>query len=122
MKFYTSVNMVRNNILLRGYENGERIQERIPYKPYLFVTSRKPDSRYRTIHGDKVDKVDFDSISDARDFMRTYDDVDGMKVYGFDRFPYLFIYDNYPGEIQYDPALVNVVNIDIEVKSDNGFP
>lgn len=122
MKFYTSVNMVRNNILLRGYENGERIQERIPYKPYLFITSRKPGSRYRTIHGDVVDRIDFDSISDARDFIRTNEDVHGMKIYGFDRFPYMFIYDNYPGEINYDPSLINVINIDIEVKSNNGFP
>lgn len=122
MKFYTSVNMVRNNILLRGYENGQRIQERVPYKPYLFINSRRSDSRYKNIHGEQAEKVEFDSISEARDFMRTYDDVEGMKVYGFDRWPYMFIYDNYPGEINYDPALINVINIDIEVQSDNGFP
>ncbi len=122
MKFYTSVNLIRNNILLRGYRNGERIQESIPYEPSLFITSKTGNTKYKTMHGQPVDKLMFDSVSEARDFMKTYKDVAGMTVYGFDRFPYTFIYEEYPGEIVYDPAQINVVTIDIEVASDIGFP
>lgn len=122
MKFYTSVNLIRNNILLRGYNNGERIQESIPYEPYLFITSKTGNTKYKTMHGQPVDKLMFDSVSEARDFMKTYDNVAGMTVYGFDRFAYTFIYDEYPGEIVYDPAQINVITMDIEVASDEGFP
>lgn len=122
MKFYTSVNLVRNNILLRGYEDGRRVQESIPCRPYLFITSKTGNTKYRTLDGKPVDKINFDSPSEARDFLRTYKDVSGMSVYGFDRFQYTFIYDEYPGEIQYDPELINLVTIDIETPTDEGFP
>lgn len=122
MKFYTSVNLVRNNILLRGYNDGERIQESIPYEPFLFITSRTGNTKYKTMHGQPVDKLMFDSVSEARDFMKTYKDVAGMTVYGFDRFAYTFIYEEYPGEIVYDPEKINVITMDIEVASDIGFP
>lgn len=122
MKFYTSVNLVRNQILLRGYRDGQRIQESIPYKPSVFITSKTGNTIYRNLQGQPVDRLEFDSINDARDFMNTYKDVSGMTIYGLNKFVYTFIHDEYPGEIGYDPALINVCNIDIEVASDKGFP
>jgi DNA polymerase elongation subunit (family B) len=122
MKFYTSVNLVRNNILLRGYDDGKRVQESIPYNPFLFISSQKKNTKYRTLDGDPVDRIDFDSPAEARDFLKTYKDVNGMTVYGFDRFQYSYIFEQYPGEIQYDPELINVLNIDIETPTDQGFP
>jgi DNA polymerase elongation subunit (family B) len=74
------------------------------------------------MQGQQVDKLMFDSVSEARDFLKTYDNVSGMTIHGFDRFAYTFIYDEYPGEIHYDPEQINVVTIDIEVASDAGFP
>lgn len=122
MKFYTSVNLIRNNILLRGYEDGKRIQESIPYNPFMFIPSKTGNTKYKTLDGKPVDRINFDSPSEARDFIRTYKDVAGMTVYGLDRFQYTFIYEEYPGEIQYDPELINVLNIDIETPTDEGFP
>jgi DNA polymerase elongation subunit (family B) len=121
-KFYTNVHLYRNEILLRGYENGERVKTTIPYKPYLFVSSRKGDSMFRTLNGKQVDKMDFDSVREARDFINKYKDVAGFDVYGLTNFVYTFINDTYTGEIDYDPRLVSVVNIDIEVAADEGFP
>lgn len=122
-KFYTNVALSKNDILLRGYENGKRIQRQIPYKPYLFVPTPK-ESKYATLEGRGVGRVDFDSIREARDFLNQYKDVDGMPIYGLNNFIYTFIYDNYAGEIQYDPQDVSVVSIDIEVDiaNDKGFP
>ena len=122
-KFYTNVALSKNDILLRGYENGKRIQRQIPYKPYLFVPTPK-ESKYSTLEGRGVGRVDFDSIREARDFLNQYKDVDGMPIYGLNNFVYTYIYDNYQGEIQYDPQEVSVVSIDIEVDiaNDKGFP
>ena len=122
MKFYTSVNLVRNKILLRGYEDGKRVQETINYNPFLFINSQSGNTKYKTLDGKPVDRIDFDSVSEARDFFKTYKDVNGLTVYGFDRYQYSYIYEAYPGEIQYDPDLINVLNIDIETPTDQGFP
>jgi len=121
-KFYTSVSLNRGDILLRGYENGERIQHAIPYKPYLFVNSRTKNTEYRTLKGIPVDKIDFSSVYEAREFIKRYKDVDGMDVYGLTNFVYTFIHDHYPGVINYDPKQISVVSLDIETDSSGGFP
>ncbi len=121
-KFYTNVTIHRNEILLRGYENGQRVQQRIPYRPYLFVPSRSGEGTYRTLKGKNVDRIDFDSPSDARDFVKRYGEVDGFEIYGLTNYIYTFINDYYPGEVDYDPKLISKVNIDIEVAADEGFP
>ena len=117
-KFYTNVTIHRNEILLRGYENGQRVQQRIPYRPYLFVPSRSGEGTYRTLKGKNVDRIDFDSPSDARDFVKRYGEVDGFEIYGLTNYIYTFINDYYPGEVDYDPKLISKVNIDIEVAAD----
>lgn len=123
--FYTNVAMSRGDILLRGVENGKRVSKKIPYKPYLFIPTKK-ETEYQTLEGHPVGRVDFDSIREAKDFMREYEDVGGMPIYGLDKFVYTFINDQYKqaGDVQYDPSLINVCPIDIEVSlaDDKGFP
>jgi DNA polymerase elongation subunit (family B) len=122
-KFYTNVTLIRNDIYLRGYENGQRVQHIVPYKPYLFIHSKGVTAtEYRNLKGTPVDKINFDSISEARDFIKRYGEVSGMTVYGMTNFVYPFINDYYPGTIEYDPKQISVVNIDIEVAADQGFP
>jgi len=121
-KFYTNVSLYRGDILLRGYENGERVQLNIPCKPYLFIHSKRSDGVYRNLKGKLVDRIDFDTPSEARDFIKRYNEVEGFEIYGFTNFVYPFINDYYTGEIDYDPKLVSKVNIDIEVAADQGFP
>lgn len=125
MKFYTNVAAVGNNILLRGYDNGRRVEKKVPYSPYLFVPAGKDvETKYRTLDGRAVGRMDFDTIKEARRFVSDYKDVDGMPIYGMTNFQYTYIYDNYKGMIDYDPAIVSVVGIDIEVDilSSTGFP
>lgn len=121
MKFYTDVNIFKNNILLRGYENNERIHETIPYKPYLFIKSNK-ESEYKNIYGDSLSKIDFDSIYQAKQFRNSYKQTANFEIYGMDRFVYPFISDNYTGTIHYDASLIKIMYIDIEVDTENGFP
>jgi len=120
--FYTNVSLHRNDILLRGYEDGQRVQLTIPCKPYLFIHSKNASSLFRNLKGKQVDKMDFETPVAARDFIKRYNNVEGMEIYGFTNFVYPFINDYYPGEIDYDPKLVSKVNIDIEVAADEGFP
>ena len=121
-KFYTQVSLHRGNILVRGYEDGNRFQRCIPYKPYLFIHSKNDNGEYRNLKGKKCDRIDFDSPSDARDFIKRYSEVSGFQIYGLTNYIYTYINDEYLGEIDYDPKQISLVNIDIEVAADKGFP
>lgn len=120
MYFYTSVFQRGNKIFVRGYKDGARFYDAVPYKPYLFIP--KPDGKYRTLDNRPVDKIRFDSIKEAKEFLERYKDISNMEIFGLDAFAYTYIFDNYKGEINYDPKQVRVVTIDIECAADEGFP
>lgn len=122
-KFYTNVATHKGDILLRGFENGERVVKKIRYKPYLFVQSENlEECKYKTIKGKPVARVDFDSIGACRDFRKKYEDVDGYDIYGMTNWQYTYIFDNYGQNVKYDAAVVRVLWLDIETDSRGGFP
>lgn len=122
MKFYTNFDLVGGNALITGYENGVRFAVKEKVKPYLFISSNKTDTHYKTILDRPVDRVDFDTPKEARDFINQYDDVSGVTVYGFDKYEYVHIFDQYRQDIKYNPSDIRILNFDIEVASDDGFP
>jgi len=63
----------------------------------------------------------FDTIREARDFVKRYEDVSNFKIYGNTRYEYAFIADNFRGIIDWDISHLSVVFIDIAVGSENGF-
>jgi DNA polymerase elongation subunit (family B) len=119
-KFYTDVFTRGNKVYLRGYEDGQSVKKVEEYSPYLFMKAER--GIYKTLDGTPVKKIDFHNISEAREYYKSYENVDNAEVYGYNNWAYMYIYDNYKGDIDYDPNLVKVVTIDIECKSDNGFP
>ena len=122
MRFYTNVQMVGDQILIRGYEDGKRFSNRDVYKPTMFVSSKR-ETKYKTLTGDYVEPVKPGTIKETREFISKYDGVDGFKLYGFERFIYQFISENYPeDQIEFDISKIKLVTIDIETKSENGFP
>jgi len=121
-KFYTNALEYGNNILVRGYDNGRPFNEKIPYKPTMFIPSKRTDAEWKDIRGFSLDPMPFDSMRDAKDFIKQYEDVSNFKVYGLPRFLYTYLNEEYPNEIAYDRDLIKVAYIDIEVSSENGFP
>ena len=119
--FYTNVFTRGDRVYVRGFDKGLRFKECIPYKPYLFVPS-KNQSKYKTLDGRSVSKIDFNSIKDAKEFIEKYKEVSNMEIYGLNLFAYLYIFDNYKGDIDYDPKLLNIAILDIECAADEGFP
>jgi DNA polymerase elongation subunit (family B) len=118
--FYTNVFQRGNRMYVRGFDKGLRYTDVVSYKPYLFIA--KNGGKYKTLDGKPVEKLEFDSIADARDFIGRYDQVSNMEIYGLTTFPYLYIFDAFKGDIDYDPKLVNIATIDIECAADEGFP
>lgn len=122
MNFYTNVQLRGNRLLIRGYENGEKFSYAEPCRPYLFSGPVKTPTEYTTLDGKYVVKKDFDTPSYANKYIQDNKDIAGRQVYGLPKHNYVWINDNYKGEVDYDPELIRVVNIDIEVAADEGFP
>ena len=114
--------MIGNNFLVRGYENGKHVMFKEEYSPTLFVPSKK-QSKYKTLEGENVEPIQPGSVRDCRDFYSKYENVEGFKIYGNDRYIYQYISDKYPeDEIKFDISKIRLATIDIEVASENGFP
>ena len=124
MKFYTNVLLLGDNILYRGYENGEEVKFRDRIRPTLyFVTQdQRKESPYRTLDGRSAHPQKFDGARDAREFIQKYDAVEGIEVHGYERFVYQWISDKYKGPVEFDMKQMKIWTIDIEVACENGFP
>ena len=123
MKFYTSARLYGNEILYRGYDDmkGGSFCEKVEFKPTLFIPS-KTKTEYVTLDGKYVSPVKPGGIKDCREFIEQYSSVEGMKIYGFERFMYQFLSNEYPGQIEYDRDKIKLWSLDIETASENGFP
>lgn len=120
-EFYTSAIRYGNNILYRGYKNGNAVKRRVPFKPTLFIKGDK-GSGWTTLDDVAVDPIQFDSMNDAKDFMKRYEGVSNFDIYGNTNYVAQFIAETFPNDIPFDRSMVKVLNIDIEVQSDDGFP
>ena len=122
MKFYTSVGRWGSSILYRGYEDGKRIKRKIPFKPTLYIKSDKATG-FNTLDGSSVEPIQFDSMSDAREFSKKYEGIQNFTVYGNTNYISQFIAHEFPDDIAFDSSLIRVHNIDIECDSNGqGFP
>ena len=123
MSFYTSVNRYGNSILYCGYnDSGNRIETRVPFKPTLYINSNGSKSDWISLNGTQVKPVNFENMRDAKEFIERYKDIDQFKVYGQTNYIMQYITKKFPDEIKWNPKHINVVNFDIEVQSDEGFP
>ena len=121
MSFYTNVNLVGNNLLYIGYEDGQRIQRRFKFSPTLYVISNKP-TNWKTLDGRYAKPIQFDTVGAARDFKDKYKDVEGFEVHGYDRYLYQYISSEFSNEVDYDIKTLKITSLDIEVACENGFP
>lgn len=121
MDFYTSVRRLGDKLLVRGYEHGKRKAKLVAYKPTLYVPTTS-DTDFKTIYGQPVGALQFESMSAARAYMDKYDGVENFDFYGYTTYEYTYINDQWPGDVDYDIGLIRVVTIDIEVESEFGFP
>ena len=121
MRYYTNVQMVGNDFLVRGYENGKAFTSRDHFQPTLFVPSRKK-TKYKTLDGKYVGAIQPGTVRDCREFIRKHENVEKFPIFGNRRYIYQYISDRYPDQIDFDLSNMNLVTIDIEVKSENGFP
>jgi len=120
--FYTNIQLIGNQFLVRGVENGKRYEHRDEFFPTLFVKSKKK-TKYKTLNGEPVETINPGTVRDCRDFYKKYEDIEGFEIYGNDRYIYQYISEKYPqDEIKFDISKIKLVTLDIEVASEEGFP
>jgi DNA polymerase elongation subunit (family B) len=114
--------MVGDNFLVRGYDNGQHFMTREKFYPTLFVPTSKK-TKYKTLTGDNVDSVKPGTVRECREFVKKYDGVENFKIFGNTGYIYQYISDMYSeDEIKFDISKIKLSTLDIEVKSENGFP
>ena len=122
MHFYTNVQLIGNQVLVRGVDNGKRYEHRDEFYPTLFVRSKR-ESKYKTLNGEPVEPIKPGTVRECREFYKKYDEVDGFPIYGNDRYVYQYISEKYPqDEIKFDISQIKLVTLDIETTAEKGFP
>ena len=121
MLFYTNVYARGNFIYFRGFRDGKRVKQKIPFQPTLFVRSNKP-SKFKSLLGEGLESVKFSTIKEARDFVQQYKEVSNFPIYGNTNYGYQFISKLFPDMIEFDASLMKIVTIDIETSTEYGFP
>ena len=121
--FYTNAFRHGKVIKYMGYEEGKKVSFTIPYKPTLFVTNKGNNAHdWNALDGTSVEPIVFGSMGEATDFVKSYADVPGFKVYGNTNYVVQYLNDQFPGEIKWDRNTINVTSLDIECKFGDGFP
>ncbi len=120
MKFYTNVTRWGNNLLIREYVNGQRLNRKVKYSPTLYMRVTKP-TEYKTLNGDYVTPVKHETMKEANEWIDNYKSQSHL-VFGNTLHQYSYIADQYPNSVDWDIEKLLIVTIDIEVACENGFP
>ena len=122
MSFYTNVTKLGNSILYRGYnDSGAAIMHKYKFQPTFYAPTREK-TEWKGLDGTPVMPLEFEDMKSGKDFFDRMKNTLGTKIYGNERFVQQFITNKFPDEITFKKRLVNIVNLDIEVASDDGFP
>lgn len=116
-KFYTNIEVRGNNILYMGWENGIPIKKKVPYKPHLFVKAKDgvgPVVAFGT--KEALTPIEFESISDMKDYVKKYSDVENFQMYGCSDVVRQYTASEFSGEIQWDYQLTKIWFFDIETR------
>ncbi len=123
MDFYTNIVKIGEKICARGIRKGQRATKVInQFSPTLYISDTTGKSQWRTIDGKPVSPLKFESTRELMDWRQKHDNIEGFEIYGYERWMQQWLTEFFPEETPVDFDLFNVVFIDIEVSSDEGFP
>ena len=112
--FYTWVGKHRDSILVREVRDGERHKFEVEYKPTMYVSAPAgEETEWHTLDGMPVKPIEFDSMGAVRRHIDDAAEIDNYTIYGNDGFQYAYIADNYHGQIEIDPKLIVIANVEI---------
>ncbi len=125
-EYYTSVCTKFGKILYRGYkvdESGERkrVQGKLSFSPTLYTPVENENSQFKALFANKpLQEKKFSSISDARTYIKEYQDIVAIHGYSAYKFEYEFIARTFPKVLAIGISDICVGTIDIETTVENG--
>ena len=120
MNFYKNVIEHKGKLLVRGIKDGEEYQEKVNYKP-TFYSITQEQSEYKTLEGQNLKPITFDSIDASRKFKRDVA-TSNSPIYGLERYHYQYIGKNFPNDVEWSKDKIKIFTLDIETTCENGFP
>ena len=125
MSFPTHFHGLGNAINLRWVDDqGRHHTDRITnWGPTLYTTTNEKDSQYKSLTGENLKQLPFDSIKDAKNFIEEYGSVEGFRLFGNDNWAYQYVDSRWSEEhVSYDETKIKVYYLDIETEVGNEFP
>ena len=124
-EYYTSVSVRYGKVLYRGYsvdENGmkRRTHAKLAYGPTLYLECNDTESPFKSLYGKPLQEKRFDSIPEAREYIKSYKDVREIYGYAQNRFEYAFLAQAFPDILEVGIDDVTVGTIDIETTVEHG--
>jgi len=132
--FYTNFFMRGNYVYISRVDNGVKSRQKVEVRPTLYAKDTKKISNESTdnivhvdMYGNSLTPFNFETPYKARQFINSYEGVEGFDILGFDRFEYVKIDELFPskpeqvGVIDYNISILNVAFIDIETKIGDSF-
>ena len=117
---YINCRQFGNNVFYSGYEDDIRVQYKESINPVLYVSSQiKTD--YKTLTGDYVSPKKFDTVAEAKQFIKEYEHVEDFDVYGYEKFHYVYLSEKFNNS-KFDTNLIRKFYLDIETSTEHGFP
>jgi len=101
--------------------DDERGYSKSKYQPYCYLISDKSEARYKSLFGDKLQKMEFNTIREMKDFKENW----GESVFESDLKPEIrFLIDKYYKEDRSLPeAHVGFFDIELDIgREPSGFP
>jgi len=122
MKFYTNIYYDYKSILFSEISSdGSRTYKSESFVPTLFIPVKK-NTDYRSISGEFLSKMDFESYDSYKEFLEKYSDIPNFEIHGDIQSEYQFINKQYGTNIQYNFSNIDIMYIDIETSSEKGWP
>jgi DNA polymerase elongation subunit (family B) len=87
----------------------------------LYLRSNTP-TNYKTLSGEYVSPKSFPTAKAAKDFIKEYEYITDFKVFGYEKFNYVWLSEKFPEVIKFNNELVRKFYLDIETTSEYGFP
>lgn len=121
MKFYTNIFYDFANILIAEKDNGVTKYRSEKFAPSIFLPSTK-STKIKSISGQSLSEMKFDSYQQYKEFIEQYSDLPNFEIHGDIQCEYQFINNKYGADVSYDFSQIDIMYIDIETTSENGFP
>ena len=121
MKFYTDAMAWGNTIYYKEIVDGKSHVRQTRFSPSLYIPTSTENPMFRSMEQAPLKKITFDSIKEAKDFVKQYKGVGNHKFYGNTSWLHQFLGEQYRG-MEYDVNDIAIWTLDIETEvSGEGF-